>query len=398
MRILFSALFVFTMPCVAFMQSWDVCKNPVTLKYGVCYADTVKIPQIYDFAQFVTSHEFIVAKDGKYGVMDRYNHYMIEPIYDHIWEFTELENELLVQKGNQYGIINFKGKTIVPLYDIQVGEVNTFHVDDHLSFAHPWDDFQVINNGKMGIYSMKGDLVFDFIYPFVQDIDVTPEDPKKHKYKIFLVGDKVKYSFVDARNKPIFKNMIVEDLYNVYHSWGAHTKGIIMNGKTYFMNTETGALLNLNEMNEMLEDFNMVQNVQDKMGAIAADGSIRVPCIYDNMVELIDTEHALVEKNGKKGLINYNGKELIEPIYDNIQEICFDAQDPLKYPFQVNQGNWYALFKYNDKSQKMEAITDFKFESITCFENTQEGLKAYLTDSTGKKGLLLPNGKIEMNK
>ena len=46
----------------------------------------------------------------------------------------------------------------------------------------------------------------------------------------------------------------------------------------------------------------------------------------------------------------------------------------------------------------MVAKTPFKFENITCFENTQEGVKAYLTDSTGKKGFLQPNGKIEMNK
>lgn len=398
MRTIFSTILFLTLTPILYSQTWAVCVDQKTKKYGVCYADTIKIPQIYDFAQFVTSHEFIVVKDGKYGVMDRYSHYIIEPIYDKIWEFTELENELLVQQGDKYGIINFKGKTVVPMYNIQVGEVNTFHVDAHLSFAHPWDDFQVIKDGKMAVYNMEGHMVFDFIYPFVQDIDVIPSDPKKHKYKIFLVGDNGKYSFVDARNKPIFKDIVVEDMYNVYHAWGSHTKGIIMNGKTYFINTETGILLNSSEMADMLEEFNMVQNLEDKMGGISNDGTIKVKCEYDNMVELIETNHALVEKNGKKGLINFDGDVLIEPLYDNVQEICFDAQDPTRFPFQVNQGDWYAVFTYDTKTQKMVAKTPFKFENISCFENTKEGLKAYLTDSTGKKGFLLPDGKIEMGK
>jgi hypothetical protein len=398
MRTFFSTIVLYILIISLNAQTWAVCVDQKTKKYGVCYADTIKIPQVYDFAQFVNSHEFIVAANGKYGVMDRYSNYIIQPIYDKIWEFTELENELLVQQGNKYGIINFKGKPVVPMYEIQEGEINTFHVDAHLSFAHPWDDFQVIKDGKMAIYNMEGHLVFDFLYPFVQDIEVIPVDEKKHKYKIFLVGDKGNYSFVDAHNKPIFKDIKVEDMYNVYHAWGSHTKGIMMNGKTYFINTETGALLNPSEMADMLEDFNMVQNLEDKMGGIAADGTVKVKCQYDNMVELIETNHALVEVNGKKGLINYDGDVLIEPLYDNVQEICFDAQDPTKFPFSVNKGDWYAVFIYDTKLKKMVAKTPFKFESITCFENTKDGMKAYLTDSTGKKGFLLPGGKIEMSK
>ena len=379
-------------------QAHDICKDPITKKYGVCYADTIRVPQIYDFGQYINSHEFILAKDGKYGVCDRDGNWIIEMIYDHIWEFTELSNQLLVRTGEKYGIVNLHGKEIVPMYELQPGEINTFHIDEHLSFAHSYDDFQVIKDGKMAVYNMEGKRIFDFIYPFVQDILVTPTDTKKNPYYIFLVGENGKYSFVDARNKPIFKNIVVDDMYNVYHAWGSHTKGIKVNNKISFINVETGVILSLDEMSDMLESFNMVQNLTDKIGAIGADGKFRVPCIYTNMVELTEVDYSLVEIDRKEGLINDDGDVFIDPIYIHISEICVDAQDPTLFPYIVDNGRWSAIFVYDSKVKKMVPKTEFMFSDITCFEQNKEGVKAYLTDSIGRKGLLLENGTIQMNK
>lgn len=379
-------------------QAHDVCMDPKTKKYGVCYADTIRVPQIYDFGQYINSFEFILVKDGKYGVCDRYGNWIIEMIYDHMWEFTEMPNELLVKQGNKYGIINLKGKIIVPFYELQAGEINTFHIDDHLSFAKKENDFQVIENGKMAVFNMQGKMIFDFIYPFVQDILVKPEDPKKQSHYIFLVGDNGKYSFVDTHNKPIFKGVEVEDMYSVYHAWGSHTKGIERNGEISFINIETGIILNHSEMEDMLQPFNMVQNIEDKMGAIGIDGKFRIPCIYDNIVELPEVDFVIVEANGKKGITNFDGDILLEPVYDNVMEICFDGMDPTMYSYEVDNGKYMAIFSYDPGSKKMVAKTPFMYSDISCFEITKDGLKAYLTDSTGRKGLLLPNGKIEMNK
>ena len=398
MKNLLSALVYLLCTTAIYCQSWDVCYNRETQKYGICYADTVKVPQIYDFAQFISSHEFIVAKDGKYGTMDRYSNYLIQPVYDKIWEFTELSNSLLVQQGNLYGIINMKGKTIVPLYQIQEGEINTFHTDSHLSFAHPTDNYQAIHDGKMAIYNMEGKMIFDFIYPFVQDILVQPADAKKPSYYIFLVGEPGKYSFADAKNKLIFRNIEVEDMYNVYHNWGVHTKGMVKNGNVQFVNVETGAFLNIEEMHNMLDPFNLVQNLEDKMGAIGENGQIRIPCIYNNIIELPEVEFVTVELNHKKGLVNLDGEILLEPIYENVAEICFDGMDPTLFPYEVDNGKWLAVFVYNPATKKMEPKTKFIYSDISCFEVTKEGLKAYLTDSAGRKGFLLPNGTIQMGK
>jgi uncharacterized pyridoxamine 5'-phosphate oxidase family protein len=398
MRKLFSFLFLIIGTLGIYAQSHDICMDPKTKKYGVCYADTIRVPQIYDFGQYINSFAFILAKDGKYGVVDRYGNFIIEMIYDHMWEFTEMPDELLVRQGNKYGILNLKGKTIVPLYELQAGEINTFHIDEHLSFARKDGDFQVIHDGKMAVYNMQGKLIFDFIYPFVQDILVEPEDQKKPPYYIFLVGDAGKYSFVDHKNKPIFKNIVAEEMYSVYHAWGAHTKGILVNGTIRFINIETGTILEETEMADMLQPFNMVQNLEDQMGAIDDHGQFRIPCVYNNIVELPEVDFVTMEKNGKKGLMNLDGEILIEPVYDNVAEICFDGMNPTLFPYEVDNGKWMAIFMYDPKIKKMVPKTSFMYSDITCFELTKEGLKAYLTDSTGKKGLLLPNGKIEMTR
>jgi hypothetical protein len=378
-------------------QAHDICMDPVTKKYGVCYADTIRVPQIYDFGQYINSFEFILAKDNKYGVVDRYGTFIIDMIYDHIWEFTEMPNQLLVQQGKKYGIINLKGKIVVPLYELQAGEINTFHIDQHLSYAKKENDYQVINEGKMAIYNIQGKLLFDFIYPFVQDILVQPADPQKKPYYIFLVGGAGNYSFVDIKNKPIFPGIIANNLYSVYHAWGEHTKVIRRNDQMNLINLETGALLNKDEMSNLLEPFNLVQDIEDKMGAIGADGTMRIPCIYNNMIELPEVEYLIVELNGKKGLIDYDGKLLLDPIYEEVAEICFDGMDPTRFPFAVDNGKWQAIFEHDKTKEKLVQKTGFQFSSISCFELTQEGLKAYLTDSTGKKGLLLPDGTIKMD-
>lgn len=395
---LLTILLVILPSATANAQAHDICRDPVTKKYGVCYADTIRVPQIYDFGQYITSFEFILMKDNKYGVVDRYGNWIIEMIYDHMWEFTEMPNELLVKQGEKYGIINLKGKVIVPLYELQAGEINTFHIDDHLSFAKKENDFQVIQDGKMAVYNMQGKKIFDFIYPFVQDILVQPADTKKPSYYIFLVGSDGKYSFVDAKNKPIFKDIVVEDMYSVYHAWGSHTKAIKRNGKIGFINIETGTILSISEMEDMLQPFNMIQNLEDKMGAIDMDGNTRVPCIYNNMVEIPEVDYVIVELDGKKGMINLDGEILLEPKYEFVAEICFDGMDPTLFPYEVDNGKYIAIFTYDPKTKKMIQKTDFKYSDVTCFEVTKEGLKAYLTDSTGKKGLLLPDGSIQMNK
>ncbi len=383
---------------LSFSQAYNVCQNKVTKKYGICYADTIRVPQIYDIAQYISSHEFIVAKDNKWGTINRYGAYMIDPVYDQIWEFSRVPNSLLVKQADKYGIVNLKGKTIVPLYQLQEGEINTFQIDAHLSFAFKNHTYQAIDKGKMAIFTMEGKMLFDFIYPFVQDLEVPNADSTKPSHYLFLVGEKGKYYFVDQKNHRMFNNLEVQNMFSVYHDSGNELKVVEVNGEEHLLNVVTGKMLNNSEMSEILEPFTVVQDMNDKLGAIDNTGKIRIPCIYDNLTPLGDVDYVITELNGKKGLINLDGEVLIEPLYEIISEVCFNGMDPTLYPYEISNGDWYALFSYDRKTKKMVQKTDFIYEDITCFEITKEGLKAYLTDSLGRKGLFLPDGKIQMNK
>lgn len=382
-----------------YSQNRVICQNKETQKYGLCHADTVTVAQTYDFALIITSKEFIVMKDGKWGTIGQYGDQMIPMMYDQIWQFADEKNSLLVKKGDKYGIVDFHGKEIVPLYNLQEGEINTFQIDAHLAFLKKGATFQAINNGKMAIFNIEGKIQFDFLYPFVQNISVHPVDSTKPAYSIFLVGEKEKFSFVDKKNKPLFNGVVVEDMFYLHHEWGLRTAAVKINKKIEFINLVTGAIIHPNEVSDQLETYNIVQNLEDKMGIIGNDGLIKVPCIYHNIVPISETNFATVDVHDKFGIIDYNGNIILEPIYDDVTEVCFDAIDPDKYPYEVFDGKYYAIFLYDPGTKKMKQVTEFIYEDITCYDVSDDGkIEAHLIDSKGKKGTMGNDGKVKMEK
>lgn len=376
-------------------QSYGICQNEQTKKWGICYADSIRVPQEYDFAQYISSKEFIVAKNGKWGTITNWGGKVIDMIYDRIWEFARVPNSLLVQQGNKYGIVNYHGKVIVPLYELELDPHLVFQIDEHLSFSFKQHTYQVKNNGKMAIYNMEGKQLFDFVYPYIQDIEVPDKDSTKPHHYIYLIGEPGKYSFIDQKNKPIFNNLEVANMFNVYHDSGHEYKVVELKGEEHLLNVKTGEIMNNEEMSDFLEPFTVVQGLHDKMGAIGNNGKLRIPCLYDNITELNDVEYVIYEVGNKKGLMDYDGKILIEAKYEIIAEVCYNGMNPLEFPYEVYNGSWFALFKYDKSSGTLKPFTPFMYEDITCWEVNKEGLKVYLTDSTGKKSVLMPDGKIQ---
>lgn len=388
-------LFIFFSGSFVCAQSYGICQNPQTGKWGICYADSIRVPQEYDFAQYISSKEFIVAKNGKWGTITNWGGKVIDMIYDRIWEFARVPNSLLVKQGNKYGIVNYRGKVIVPLYELELDPHLVFQIDEHLSFSFKNHTYQARDKGKMAIYNMEGKKLFDFIYPYIQDIEVPDKDSTKPHHYIYIVGEPGKYYFIDQKNKRIFNNLEVQNMFNVYHDSGHEYKVVELNGEEHLLNVKTGEIMNNEEMSEFLEPFTVVQGLDDKMGAIGNNGKLRIPCIYDNITELNDVEYAIYEVGNKKGLMDYDGKILIEAKYEIIAEVCYNGMNPTEFAYEVYDGNWFALFKYDKSTGTMKPFTPFMYEDITCWEVNKEGLKAYLTDSAGKKSVLMPDFKIQ---
>ncbi len=396
-NVILTGLFLILLQSI-YAQNRVICQNQQTKKYGLCHFDTVSVAQTYDFALIITGKEFIVMKEGKWGTISQYGDVMIPLMYDQIWQFADEQHNLLVKKDNKYGIIDLHGKEIVPLYSLQEEEINTFQIDAHLAFLKKGATYQAINNGKMAIFNIEGKMIFDFLYPFVQDIMVHPSDSTKPAYPIFLIGEKGKYSFVDKKNKPLFKELVIEDMFYLHHEWGLRTAAIEVNQKIVFLNLENGKIIQPEDVNDRLDEFNLVQNLDDKMGVINDHGIILTPCIYHNITPISETKFATVEIHNKQGIIDYYGNVYLEPLYDNVAEVCFDAIEPDLYPYAVFNGSWLAVFKFDKNLNKLVPTTPFIYDDISCHEVTETGLVANLTDSLGRKGSMGADGKVMMEK
>jgi len=83
-------------------------------------------------------------KDGKWGLANAKNEFILKPQYDHIYK--EKDDLFLVKKGEQYGFIDKKGNVVI---DLQFKDAHNFN-----------DDLAAVKqNGKYGFIDKKGRFV-----------------------------------------------------------------------------------------------------------------------------------------------------------------------------------------------------------------------------------------------
>lgn len=153
------------------------------------------IPFEYDEVVVLPDAENIyqVSLDGKYGLTDASNNRLTEIKYDKIISYNNGYRK--VMENGKYGLINEKGKEIVPC---RYGNLYTFDEKDRL---------RVFLDGKWGIINLKNELIIPFKYRKISKSDYkdTNEYSKsKYIYKVSLDGNK--YFIIDEGDNIIYQN------------------------------------------------------------------------------------------------------------------------------------------------------------------------------------------------
>jgi len=263
----------------------------------------------YDIAEPFQNNLAIVAKNGRYGIIDRFGNLTLSLKYDlieHPKEYSNQSELFVIKKNNKLQLLN---KVIEPITEFNITE-------------YEWDSYRdekkhhryfILKNdlGLVGTVSEKGNQQIPFSYQ-----DIKPFDGKP----VAIAKQKGKYGLID------FNNRVVYPFENKQIRTNRFFKFFIVNkfGKFGMIDNIGQVILPFNYENIEPcfydKDKRFIVKKDNLHGVIDINKKVIIPIEYDeisNWVEYGPDEHFLT-KNGKKGLISREGKVVIPPVYDEI--------------------------------------------------------------------------------
>lgn len=213
--------------------------------------------------------------------------------------------------------------------------------------------FALYSDNKWGILGSNGETIINPMYQEMPIVIDSSKDVFLCTYDINEEQNTYKTKVVNSKNEEIFTNY-----------------------------DKVEALENYNKTENLWYEKNILKVQKDgKWGLIDLDGKEIAPIIYDNITTLKGVENSLiVEKDGKKGLINDKGSKIIDTEYSEIQNFGENYKNGY---ITVNSENKYGIIGFSG-----EKILDNNYEKI---ENIY-GEKYFVIRENGKEQLIDKQG------
>ena len=157
--------------------------------------------------------------------------------------------------------------------------------------------FTALEDNKYGVINNKGETIID---PAYQEYIVIPNSGKD----IFLCTYDVDYENNTYKTKAL--NSKNEEIFTDY--------------------SQIEAISNYDKNNNLTYEQNLLRVQKDgKYGMIDINGNEILPCEYDRLYSLKNTDNSIiVEKDGRKGLVDSTGKKVIDTEYKDIKAFILD--------------------------------------------------------------------------
>jgi hypothetical protein len=322
-------------------------------------------------------------QDGKWGYKNYYKEVVIQPQYQEAKDFYN--NFAVVKLNDKYGYIDKNGKPLGTIsYEYAIG------IDQNNVGA-------VFQNGKWGLINQKGKMTTGFIYEEVMLHHHTIPAKKEGKWGVIdakgktLLGFNYEYTnyasdsyfpvqinelfgFVDSKGKTLIP-FEYTNAYGFYKGLAEVWKG------------ELCGLIDQHNNIVVPMQFDYVEAAYIKELVLTSKNNLYG--LYTSKgVKLVDPKYTSIgdEKDGlimvsigmKSGLLDMNGKEVLETVYDYIdwdEGICYVIGKDLKYGlFDPKQQKMVTEIIYN-------AIEPSEYENLfTAFGDNGFGLLS----NTGK--------------
>ena len=304
-------------------------------KYGVVnYGGKEIIKNKFDSINWNEGDFFVVKTDGKIGVIDETGNYILNPVSgDEIQSKVRLngiDKYFVFKSNNKYGLVDYKGKVVIqPKYltlsfwsrekifyaKNKLHKIGLIDMEGNALVAVDYDvlrfddrDLIVIKkSGKYGAIDIKNNeilpLEYDDLYSFSND-----------SYSRLIATKNNKKALLDKKG-----SLLTEMKYDRIHPIGDGIVSTFLNGK-YGLMDENGNIILNNKYDNVKPTYGdriiAIQNSVSKLFNI--QGNLLTSQNYEGIEFINSLLYFAVKKEGKYGLINFNGELIIQPAYDEI--------------------------------------------------------------------------------
>lgn len=361
-----------------------------------------------------------VQKDGKYGLINLSGKQLLSTDYDEITSIQGIDNSLRILKDGKYGIIDNEGKIVV---EPQYAEIDILGKDNKSGFIVKDDSgkygvrdysnnqileikydviekvygnglYVVTENNKQKIVDKESKEVLTKGFDTIKQILASQENAviytKSEKYGVMNLSGEVlieaqydkleetklgtfvankdgKYGIINiSKEEKIpfeYDSIIYNDKADIYIAEDSNFNSNILNNN--FEVKVSGILVELNDSkgylklrvddnykyynfkfeekkeSEIFPNRTLFVNKKDgKYGLIDKNGKVIVDYIYDDAIEQNDYGYIAIKKDGKWGSVNSKGVIVQEPIYNLDEYLLIDFIGRWHFGLDVNM-NYY---------------------------------------------------------
>jgi len=287
-------------------------------------------------------------QDGKYGLIDFEGKKITKNIYNSIENLQSTEGKLLVSKDDKYGVINIKGTTLVEAYYDSI-KTDGYYITENEEFIKSgFIVSKTTDDGyKYGYIDYKGKKILDVKYndiTRVQDLEdvylIVSENGKyglykenkqivSHEYQsiiydesgLILLQKNKNYGMVDLKGKikiPLeYTNCETKGIY-IYAS--NQKENIVYDNKGNKININFNKSIYKTESEEYIIST-IINNNITYYGIENKEGNTLVKEAYTYIEYAYNDYFIAKDDKGNSGVINANGKVLIDFKYDLVQKI-----------------------------------------------------------------------------
>ena len=274
---------------------------------------------------------FLMMHNKKMGFIDEDGNWIIKPIYDRAWSFSE--GLAKVKIGEQYGFVDKKGNFVIqPIYDYAKPfseGLATVEINDKYGFIDKKGNFViqpiyaaagsfseglagVVIGDKYGFIDRKGNLVIQPIYDLVFLLSSFNEGLAVAGYGKTELGYVKAHGFIDKKG-----NLVIHPIYDNANSFSEGLASVYINDKYGFIDKKGNFVIQpiYAGVGSFSEGLARVE-INRKYGFIDKKGNVVIEPIYDYGTDSFSEGLARVRINEKYGFIDKKGNVVIEPIYD----------------------------------------------------------------------------------
>ena len=376
-------------------------------------------------------------ENGKYGLINLEGKQITKPVYDEISSINYKEGTFLVKQNELEGIINMKGKVIIKCEYESVTSDNYYSENGYNKQAGFIVSKKTEDGYRYGYVNYRGTIILNPIYTQLERVTEIANEKG-----VYFIAFKNGQAGLLKNNKEIL-NYEYEDIqYNVLGSifvtkrngkYGAvnqegttvlypeydnvYTGGMYLNAlkdKDIFIFDLNGNKIETNEVSKTKTEnanYYITIDKNNKYKVVDSKDNIIIDKDY-TYIEYLPGDYFIVERDSKSGIIDSNGKSVIELKYDSISRI--NETDILQMETNKN----IALYNLNMKEivsmdnaivkevkdEKAYILlysdTDFKYldkeGNILTSQNLFENNTLFAKNINGKWGFVDKDGNLKV--